>query len=57
MKVLHELWKYRDLLSMLVLRDIRIRYKQAAMGFLWAIFMPIIGGLQSSEGSPESWAV
>ncbi len=37
-----ELIKYRDLLSMLILRDIRIRYKQAAMGFLWAIFMPII---------------
>lgn len=37
-----ELLKYRDLLYMLTLRDIRIRYKQAAMGFLWAIFMPIM---------------
>lgn len=37
-----EIFKYRDLLSMLVVRDIRIRYKQAAMGFLWAIFMPVI---------------
>ena len=37
-----EIVKYRDLLYMLVLRDIRIRYKQAAMGFLWAIFMPIV---------------
>lgn len=27
---------------MLTLRDIRIRYKQAAMGFLWAIFMPLM---------------
>src|SRR3989344_2890571 len=27
---------------MLTWRDIRIRYKQAAMGFLWAIFMPIV---------------
>jgi ABC-type polysaccharide/polyol phosphate export permease len=27
---------------MLTFRDIRIRYKQAAMGFMWAIFMPII---------------
>lgn len=40
--MLHEIFKYRDLLTMLVLRDIRIRYKQAAMGFIWAIFMPII---------------
>ena len=37
-----ELFKYRDLWYMLTFRDIRIRYKQAAMGFLWAIFMPIV---------------
>jgi len=37
-----ELFKYWDLLMMLTFRDIRIRYKQAAMGFLWAIFMPIV---------------
>lgn len=40
--MLRELFKYRDLLSMLILRDIRIRYKQAAMGFVWAVFMPIV---------------
>ena len=28
-----ELFQYRDLLFMLTFRDIRIRYKQAAMGF------------------------
>jgi lipopolysaccharide transport system permease protein len=39
---LKELIKYRDLFYMLTLRDIRIRYKQAAMGFLWALFMPIV---------------
>ncbi len=37
-----ELLQYRDLLIMLTFRDIRIRYKQAAMGFLWAIFMPLV---------------
>jgi lipopolysaccharide transport system permease protein len=37
-----ELLKYRDLWYMLTFRDIRIRYKQAVMGFLWAIFMPIV---------------
>lgn len=40
--MLKEILKYRDLLFMLTLRDIKIRYKQAIMGFLWAIFMPII---------------
>jgi len=42
LQALKELIKYRDLFYMLTLRDIRIRYKQAAMGFLWAIFMPIV---------------
>ena len=37
--------KYRDLLLMLTFRDIRVRYKQAAMGFVWAIFMPIMAVL------------
>jgi len=34
--------QYKDLLYMLTLRDLRVRYKQAFMGFLWAIFMPMI---------------
>jgi ABC-type polysaccharide/polyol phosphate export permease len=42
LQALKELVKYRDLLYMLTVRDIRIRYKQAVMGFLWAIFMPIV---------------
>ena len=42
MGMFKELIKYRDLLLMLTFRDIRIKYKQAVMGFMWAIFMPII---------------
>lgn len=37
-----ELWKYRELLYQLMLRDVRIRYKQAVMGFAWAILMPAL---------------
>ena len=37
-----ELWKYRELLYELTLRDVRIRYKQAVMGFAWAILMPAL---------------
>lgn len=40
-----QLVKYRDLLMMLTFRDIKVRYKQAAMGFVWAIFMPIMAVL------------
>jgi lipopolysaccharide transport system permease protein len=31
----------RDLLTQLTLRDIRIRYKQAALGFAWALVLPV----------------
>jgi ABC-type polysaccharide/polyol phosphate export permease len=39
-EMVHELIHYRELLWQMVLRDIRIRYKQAVMGFGWAILMP-----------------
>ena len=41
-QMLKEMIEYRDLTMMLTKRDLRVRYKQAAMGFLWAIFMPIV---------------
>lgn len=34
--------RQRDLLFMITWRDIRIKYKQSVMGFLWALFMPMI---------------
>ena len=37
-----ELYKYRELLWMIVYRDIRVRYKQSIMGFMWAILMPVL---------------
>jgi ABC-type polysaccharide/polyol phosphate export permease len=40
--VVHDLIGARDLIYQLTLRDIRIKYKQAAMGFGWAVFMPIL---------------
>ena len=39
---LRELYKYRELLYMITYRDIKVRYKQSIMGFLWAILMPIL---------------
>jgi lipopolysaccharide transport system permease protein len=37
-----ELYRYRELLLVITLRDIKVRYKQSIMGFLWAILMPIL---------------
>ncbi len=35
-----EVWHHRQLLFILAWRDIKIRYKQSVMGFLWALLMP-----------------
>jgi lipopolysaccharide transport system permease protein len=38
---LHELWAWRELMLALVWRDIRSRYRQAALGVLWALIRPL----------------
>jgi lipopolysaccharide transport system permease protein len=37
-----ELWEYRELFYFFTQRDIKIRYKQTVLGFLWAILQPLI---------------
>lgn len=37
---LKDLWEYRELLYFLVWRDIKVRYKQTALGAAWAIIQP-----------------
>lgn len=37
-----EIWKYRDLLWLLAKRDISLRYKQTAIGSVWAILQPLL---------------
>ncbi|MBV8215231.1 MAG: ABC transporter permease [Verrucomicrobia bacterium] len=39
---LQELYTYRELLYMMMYRDIKVRYKQSVIGFLWAILMPTL---------------
>jgi lipopolysaccharide transport system permease protein len=36
-----ELWDYRELLYFLTLRDIKVRYKQTALGAAWAVIQPV----------------
>ncbi len=38
---LKEIWTYRELLYFLVWRDVKIRYKQTALGAAWAIIQPL----------------
>lgn len=38
---LKELWAYRELLYFLIWRDVKVRYKQTALGVSWAIIQPV----------------
>jgi lipopolysaccharide transport system permease protein len=37
-----EFWQYRELLYFLVWRDVKVRYKQTALGAAWAIIQPLM---------------
>lgn len=39
---LGELWQYRELLYFLIWRDVKVRYKQTALGAAWAIIQPFM---------------
>lgn len=38
---LSEIWHYRELVFFLTWRDIKVRYKQTAIGVLWAVIQPL----------------
>ena len=38
---LRELWSYRELLGVLVIRDIKVRYKQTFLGVFWVVLQPL----------------
>lgn len=37
-----EIWEYRELLYFFTWRDIKVRYKQTAIGISWALFQPFV---------------
>lgn len=39
---LDELWQYRELFYFFTWRDIKVKYKQTLLGFLWAVLQPFI---------------
>lgn len=42
---LRELWEYRELFYFFTLRDIKVKYKQTMLGFLWAVLQPLVMAL------------
>lgn len=45
---LRDLWAYRELLYFLTWRDVKVRYKQTALGVAWAILQPLLTMLIST---------
>ncbi len=39
---LRDLWEYRELLYFLTWRDVKVRYKQSALGVAWAVLQPLL---------------
>ena len=39
---IREFWEYRELLYMLTLRRISVRYKQTAIGIIWVLLQPLV---------------
>ncbi len=39
---LRELWQYRELLVFFIWRDLKVRYKQTALGVVWVILQPVM---------------
>lgn len=39
---LREIWRYRELLYFLVWRDVKVRYKQTAIGVAWVVLQPFL---------------
>lgn len=42
---LGEIWRFRDLLWALTGRDLKLRYKQTALGVLWVVLQPLVAAL------------
>ncbi len=42
LKELAEVYRYRELLMNLLLRDLRVRYKNSVLGFFWSLMNPLV---------------
>lgn len=42
MRLFKEFWKYKDLLKLLVSRDLKKKYRRSVLGYLWSILNPLL---------------
>ncbi|HKV42757.1 MAG TPA: hypothetical protein VJX67_26400, partial [Blastocatellia bacterium] len=39
---LAQIWEHRGLVRLLVVRDLKVRYKRSVLGFLWTLLNPLL---------------
>src|SRR4051794_2245649 len=37
-----EIWQYRELLSNLIRKELKVKYKDSVLGFVWSLLMPLV---------------
>lgn len=42
MKLIKEFWSYRDLIRLLVAKDIKLKYRRSILGYVWSILNPLL---------------
>ena len=42
MQYLHEFWRYRDLLKLLVTKNIKLKFRRSWLGYVWSILNPLL---------------
>lgn len=42
MQYCREFWRYRDLMRLLVVKDIKLKYRRSFLGYLWSILNPLL---------------
>lgn len=43
-QICRDMWRYRELLGAFIARDVKVRYKQTALGVIWVVLQPLLYG-------------
>lgn len=41
-RAVEEFWKYRDLLKLLVVKNIKLKYRRSFLGYIWSVLNPLL---------------